>query len=282
MLSVLDFDLAGRAVPIAEPETFRLGMPHMCASGVRRSWLLKEACHRHWLSIAAQVGRRPSEFRDISGARIFASVVACTLDGDAARFREDDMCQLFMVEVPSAQTGWRSQFVLTSGTKTLGVEILTSFARRNGPSNSELGAPELFERFRDERDHAAARRAGLIRRIGRHDRELAVRDEAPPHITFEINEDAHLNGVGLVYFAHIHDMIERAERNAVPEYVGTYPMRNRRAHFYGNLDVGDRLEITARARARSLSPNPSVVVHSHARRASDGQVIACAESIYAP
>lgn len=140
MPSLLDCELAGRAGPIAEPEAFRLRMPHMGASGVRRSWLLSEACHRHWLSIAAQVGRPASGFRDISGARVFASVVACTLDGDAAGFREDDVCELHMSEVPSAQNGWRSLFALLSGTRTLAAKILTGFARRNGRSTARWHA----------------------------------------------------------------------------------------------------------------------------------------------
>ncbi|WP_203595557.1 hypothetical protein, partial [Salipiger sp. PrR003] len=91
-------------------------------------------------SIAAQVGRPASGFRDISGARVFASVVACTLDGDAAGFREDDMCELHMSEVPSAQNGWRGLFVLLSGTRTLAAKILTGFARRNGRSNARRRA----------------------------------------------------------------------------------------------------------------------------------------------
>ncbi|WP_353471433.1 hypothetical protein PVT71_08900 [Salipiger sp. H15] len=255
-------------------------MPHMGASGLRRSWLLREACHRHWLAIAEQAGVKPSELRDRSGARVMASVVACTVNGDARAFREDDECQLLMTEVPRAQNGWRSQCDLSARGKSLRVEIMTSFARRNGRSNAELGAPDLGGAFRAERDHADARRTCLIRTLGHHDRARAAQDDAPPHLSFEIQEDTHLNGVGLVYFAIIHDMIEQAERNAAPEFVGRFGMRDRRAHFFGNLDVGDRLDITARASAKALSPAACVLVRSHARRASDGRVIACAESIY--
>ncbi|MBE9637367.1 LnmK family bifunctional acyltransferase/decarboxylase [Salipiger mangrovisoli] len=278
MLPTIDIETPAAAA--LSPVCFRLGMPHMSASGVRRSWVLREACHRHWLSIAAQSGVTPSDLRDLTGARVMASVVACTLKGDSAAFREDDLCQFVMTEPPSAQNGWRSQLQLRAPGKLLCAEILTSFARRNGRSNVKLGVPDLKAMFQADRGHAAARRAALLRTLGRHDRDRAQRENAPPHISFEILEDDHLNGVGLVYFASIHDMIERAERNAAPEILCRFPMRNRRAHFFGNLDVGDRLEVTARASVHSLAPNPAVTVQSHAKRASDGAVIACAESIY--
>lgn len=259
---------------------FRLGMPHMSATGVRHSWLLRQATHRHWAQIAAQVGVNPSEFRDKKGARVLASVVACTLNGDADAFREDDLCELTTTERPSAANGWRSQLDLTSHGKSIRAEILTSFAKRDGPSNTALVTAELEDTFLTHRDHQDARRTGLIRRLGNGDRARAVKDSAPPHMSFEICQATHVNGVGLVYFANIHDMIARVESNAIPQLVKAYPMRNRRVHFFGNLDVGDTLELTSRASVQSFSPSASVVVQSSARRASDGVVIACSESTY--
>ncbi|SDF97237.1 LnmK family bifunctional acyltransferase/decarboxylase [Alloyangia pacifica] len=280
MFRTLNVETSAVAAPPPAQVSIRLGMPHMSATGVHRSWVLREACHRHWLSIAAEAGVTPSELRDLTGARVMPSVVACTLKGDAGAFHEDDICTFVQTEAPTARNGWCSRSDLRGPDGALSTEILTSFARRNGRSNAKLGTPELETMYKANHGHDAARRAAILRTLGRHDRDRALRDDGPPHMSFEIHEDTHLNGVGLVYFANIHDMIERAERNAAPEIPGRYPMQNRRVHFFGNLDVGDRLEICARASVQRISPDATVAIQSHARRASDGAVIASAESIY--
>ncbi|MEM8732280.1 MAG: LnmK family bifunctional acyltransferase/decarboxylase [Pseudomonadota bacterium] len=276
----MKFQDVDKAFAAHHTDQFRLGMPHMSAKGVRQSWLLREACHRHWTSIAMQMGVNPSEFRDKSGARVLASVVACSTRGDANSFREDDLCTLYMVERPTAKNGWRSQLDLRAEGKSLIAEIVTSFARRNGQKNATIEAADLEDCFDVDRTAETARRASLMRTLGKRDRDRAAADTSPPHLSFDIDADAHLNGVGLVYFASIHDMVARAETNAVPELVAAYPMRNRRLHFFGNIDAGDTLGFVVRASVQAFSPTPSVVVQSHARRASDGVVIACGESIY--
>ncbi len=265
-----------------EDRPFRLGMPHMSATGVSRSWLLREATHRHWALIASQVGVNPSDLCDETGARVLASVVACTLNGDADAFNEDDTCEFMTTEYPSVSNGWRSQLDLISAGKSIRVEILTSFAKRNGASNTRLAPAELGAEFLASWEQEDARRTKLIRMLGSRDRARAAQDTAPPHMTFEICPEGHLNGVGLVYFASIHDMVARSERNAIPDLVHAYPMRNRRVHYFGNLDAGDALDLTSSASVQAFSPNASVVVQTHGRRRSDGSVIVCAESIYGP
>lgn len=151
-----------------------------------------------------------------------------------------------------------------------------------GASNRDLEAAALDAGFRTDRDAPEARRSGVIRRLGKAARVIASHDLDPPHEVVEIDPTKHINGVGLVYFAEIHDMIAGAERRAVPDLVKVWPLQDRRVHYFGNLDADDRLEITSRASAQALSPDACVVVKTHAKRASDGVVIATAESIFAP
>ena len=80
------------SLPAFRSDPFRLGMPHLGPDGVHFGWLLREACHIHWGCIADSMKIAPSAFFDRSGARVLPSVVACTLNGEASRFREDDMC----------------------------------------------------------------------------------------------------------------------------------------------------------------------------------------------
>ena len=76
------------------------------------------------------------------------------------------------------------------------------------------------------------------------DRKRAEADTASPHRVLTIERDVHLKGLGLVYFANIHDMIADAEQNATPNMVKVWLVRNRRVNFFGSLDVGDHIEIT--------------------------------------
>lgn len=266
--------------PVFEKPVFRLGMPHMNARGVSCEWLLREACHLHWEAIASEFGVHPREFHDKSGARVLPTVVACTVDGDAEQFQEGDLCKITLVEKPSAENGWRSQVDLGAEKKALRVEILTSFARRNGSSNRALENAEIEAALVPSRDGDAAKRTNMIRLLGRNDRAKAEAETSPPHMTIPIDRDEHLNGVGLVYFAEIHRLITKAERNAIPDLVMTWPMRNRRVHYFGNLDAGDCLELTTKTSVQAFSPAASVVVKTFAKRGSDGAIVACAEAVY--
>jgi len=250
----------------------------MAADGACRGWLLREACHIHWAQIAAQIGAHPTEFRDRSGARVLPSVVACTVKGDARAFAEDALCRLHLFEVPTAGNGWRSELALMSADGAmLRAEIVTRFARRSGASNVDLVDADLEDRFRTPGNGGAAARSDLIRRLGQADRAVAEADGDLPFRIVPIERDMHMDGVGLVYFAEIHDMIAGCERGVLPVHAGAWPMQDRRVHFFGNLDAGDRLRINARIEAQETT---SAIVRCFVRRASDEAVIATAESIY--
>ena len=119
-----------------------------------------------------------------------------------------------------------------------------------------------------------------FRMLGTGARKWAQTRDQPPHFTVNVNKEQHINGVGLVYFASIHEMIVRAERNIVPELVDKWPVRDRRVHYYANTDIGDTLEFSSLASVKAYSPSGSVLVQTFAKRGSDQRVIACAEAIY--
>ncbi len=265
-------------VPSSALSPFRLGMPHMSAKGACRGWLLREACHIHWNRIAGQIGAFPTEFRDRSGARVLPSVVGCTVRGDARKFAEDDLCRFRLFELPTAANGWRSELALMSAKGAmLRTEIITAFMRRKGSSNRDLTDADLEEQFQPSRDTSDASRSDLIRRLGHADRLIARADGEMPFRAVPIDRDIHINGVGLVSFADIHDLIAQCERGVLPVHAKALPMQDRRVHFFGNLDSGDRLEINSRTESEEST---SAIARSFARRASDGEVIATAESIY--
>ena len=261
------------------PLEIRIGMPHLSAAGLSLEWLLKEACHLHWNRIASGWSAHPSEIRDLDGQRILPSVVACTVNGDPHAFVEDDVCHLMQVVEPTVDNGWRSQADLVTRGKAVRVEIVTSFARRNGPSNRFLESANVEEALIPYYDDKGSKRADVLRLMGRADRVEANSSTSPPHLNTKI-EQRHLNGVGLVYFAEIHRMITASELNVTPDLVRAWPMRNRRVHFFANLDEGDTLELTSTTEVQAFTSATAVFVRTFAKRRSDQALVATAEAIF--
>lgn len=254
---------------------FRLGMPHLNGTGVSLTWLLKECAHRHWWSLSGWLGQRPGDLRDLTGARIMASVVAATVQGNGEGFSEDDLARIDTEIAPRPASGWRGVFSLKSASGArMVVELITSFARREGSSNTALAAAALPAELRAARSGSGASRANVLRRNGRSLRAAPWSTEDPCHASVEIFGPTHFNGVGLTYFANFSDMFERAEHASIPPLKPRLPVVAREIHYFGNIDEGDVLDISSRATAKGIAPKPLIEVLSAARRRSDNSVIA--------
>ncbi len=258
---------------------FRLGMPHLDGTGLALNWLMRECCHRHWWAIAETIGTTPSGLRDIAGDRVMASVVSAKLQGSGTAFAEDDIATLGLVCAPSAANGWRSETIFRSESgAAMTVELLTAFAKRSGKSNTGLAAGDMPEALRPPRADPAGRRARILRARGRAERAAAEELEEPPHMSFPIVGRAQFNGVGLTYFANFNDFFDHAEAAAMPPALDGMPSIDREIHYFANIDAGDTLEIHTRISAAGIHPVPVVECISHARRRSDGAVIAAART----
>lgn len=273
--------------PIPHPQIlpseapFRLGMPHLDAGGVSTTWLMKEAGHLHWLAVADALGLEPTQWVDSQGRRCFASVVAATVTGDLTAFEEDTICQFRMVNRPVAGNRWLSQTDLEAlGGKRICIEIMTSFATLDGPSNTQLVKAEMPGRVTTDQALPNARRAQILHNLGKVERARALEVQVPPHLSIPISRTEHLNGVGLVYFAQFQTFFAAAEENAIPLMPHGFQLVARRVHYYGNLDPGDVLDTVTEITANAHNLSSWLLAFTHARRKSDGRVIAACESSY--
>lgn len=263
------------------PFTFRLGMPHLGPAGLSIPWALKQACHGHWWQLADRFDISPSGMRNRDGKRAFASVVACTMNGQYEGFHEDALCRVEIVESPRPENGWLSQtdFEADNGAR-FRVELVTAFAFRDGLTNRNLLPAEIDGIPAAARGTDDARRADVIRRLGCSDRAGARQNAPDPTLQIGISRTSHFNGVGLVYFAWFPNFFMEAETRLLPQLDLAFELTNRRVHYFGNIDAGDCLEISVNKSVHSLSSSARLVIRSSARRRSDGEVIAVSESIY--
>lgn len=267
------------AVVDEELGAFRLGMPHLGHAGLSLNWLLRACCHRHWWSIAARLGRPPSELIDMRGERMLPSVVAVTVRGSLDRFREDDVVSFDRAVAPSRETGWRSYWCLISSSgATAEVELVTRFAKRSGPSNKDLAAAEVPHELLPYFDGEQAQRTAILKARGRTEKAAAPEPGAPLH-SFAVRADTHYNGVGLMYFANFVEPFDQAEHLSLPGGIGGREIVSREIHYYGNVDTDDHLDLDCIPLVTGIAPNPEVKLTSFARRRSDDKIVAVCISV---
>ena len=260
---------------------FRIGMPHLDGRGLSMSWLLREAGHRHWCAVAEHVGQSANGIHDLDGNKVLAGVLAVVTTGRADAFREDDVAELKLVRRPTPLNGWRSVTELRStGGAVVSVELVTGFAIRAGTSNHALAPARMRDDLVAERGTMTSGRTDELRRKGSLGRRETRTDGTPPILSVRISPRLHFNGMGLVCFAGLHDHFVSVEE-ILPEAVSPHaPAARRRIHHFGNLDAGEMLDVSTRHDHRLSAGRPSLVVTSHARRRTDGAVVAVCESVY--
>ncbi len=283
------FTVAPPHVSAAEPNLcdprdapwFMIGMPHMDGQGLSLGWLLREAGHQHWWSVAEYTSGHPNGVRDVHGNRALPGIVAAAVSGRADQFSENDVVELKLTQRPSPLNGWRSvtEVRSTSGA-VLSVELVTTFATRAGPSNRMLQPAKMAREFLPERGTLTARRTDQIRRMGSLARREALEDRTDPVLSVRIAPQLHFNGMGLACFAGMHDLFVTAETGLVLTMPNTTQVVTRRIHYFGNLDAGDMLDVATRQEGRLAEGKSCLVLTSHARRRTDGFVVAVCESVY--
>lgn len=260
---------------------FMIGMPHLDGQGLSLSWLLREAGHLHWSSALEYAGRNTSDLKDVSGKPALPGVLALVVTGRTDAFKQDDVVELRLAQRPSALNGWRSITELRATTGTsLTVELVTCFAVRGGTSNHSLEHAMMAPELVTERGTMTSRRTDQIRRMGSAARRAAEADIGGAGLSVQISPHLHLNGLGLACFAVVHDLFIAAEGNASVVLPTGAHFDHRRVHYFGNLDEGDRLDISTKCESRPFEGGTCLSIVSYAKRRADGLVVAVCESVY--
>lgn len=264
------------ALPHAK--TLVLGMPHLNASGLCANWLLRECAHLHWHAIARSGPGHPTGLRDRSGARCLASIVSAVIAGPLDAFHEDASARIVQDEAPAAANGWRSASRVTSGGTEVSVEIVSAFARRGGPSNTQLERADMPDHMCSARGVGLRARSRMLRSRSRSFR-IASQDGPAPLVSAPVGA-CDLNGVGLLYFANFLRFFAMAEDVALQGPWTLPGVTRREVHWFGNADAGETLEVTAEPAVMRTDPASSINCFSSVRRRSDNALIAACETIW--
>lgn len=284
---LLDWVLGGgaqawpRGRPAVEEDApFFLGMPHLGADGLSVSWLLRECGHVHWRAVAEITGVEPGQLTDRFGNRAFASVVSCRVEGRPEAFGEEDRVRFVPVLRPAPETGWRSRTALVaeSGAR-IDVELVTLFARRERAGSARLVRAEMDPALLADDTGPKSARARLMRGEARAAHGAAQADAAPAHLSIPISSALHYNAVLLCYYANLSIYFQECEGLVLAQGAQTLPLLRMRIDCFGSLDDEEMLDLVSVPSVAAIAPTPRVVIRSHARRRSDGAVVATCETV---
>lgn len=225
------------------------GMPQLGHGGLSEHWLLKECGDAHWQALAQAAGLAQPDFRDAAGARAYAAFTMLRIVG-AELQRVGEHARL-EIATHCSQAGRAQQYGLhelrSNGVRRARVEMLSAFVRREraGSNRSIVRAllpPLPAEPALQDRAQALAERARALRAAQWEPRHGLSPARRRPLRSWRCRPCPELdfNGANLLYFASFQALVERAEW----DWFGrTPPLADREMAFYGNLDVGESVEV---------------------------------------
>lgn len=263
-----------------------LGMPHLSPAGIAETWLLKELGHRHWWLLADAAGMSAPDFRDETGAPIYAafcavSLTGCSFDG----IGENDTLAIRSEIARISRSQVASRHSLTVADRPVGtVEMVSAFVKRgpSGGNHAALRVPvDRLPPIDTDVGRALAATASALRG-GR----------LPDHLGFDLSASAALgafafepcpsqdfNGAGFLYFASFIAFVDRAEW-LHDRALGSQATTVRRdTFFYGNIDPGESIRVVLLDLRREA--DGAFRHHCRIERSTDGAVLADVFSVKA-
>ncbi|MFC7051132.1 Pnap_2097 family protein [Hansschlegelia quercus] len=255
---------------------FLLGMPELCLGGLSETWLLKECGGLHWRLIADLAGKDRPEFRDETGAKVYAAFCAASAEGLRLNvFEEHDRLEIVSELAQASRPRIASRHVLMKNGAAMGaVELLSTFVRREQAGRNRSIARVTLPEIPDAAQGADL----LVLRLA-----AKLRGDWKTHLGFERAEGLHgpsaifrpcpsqdFNGAGLLYCASYQAFADRAEWELL-DVAPTMATRSRDVAFHGNIEPGERIRLTV----RGLRSGAETVAHWMAvEGAKDGRPLA--------
>lgn len=241
--------------------TFVPALPQLDIHTLSEDWALAASLEAHWIILARSMGKKPSEWIDSQGDRMYGAVIWLATKFDLAdTIREDDLvtarCDIQSVRKPHALSVTRYS---VDGKVKAEVSLLTSFIKR-----TERGSNKKFAKTRElwtEDDFADALVDDLLERHHQMKDEPECEQVA---LRTEVNRIRDFNTADFLYFKNFVRFAKAAEW----AYGRSKPTRlnaERECFFYGNVSDGDVVE----TRVREDEPGHLIGAH----HAPDGRRI---------
>jgi probable biosynthetic protein (TIGR04099 family) len=230
-------------------------MPQLEAAGLSQNWLLKECGHHHWRALANLLGLDGPDFRDPDGSTVYASFLLVKLEKLQLDAIGNDQAFNLRCEIePLSSNRFLSTHQLEHNGMSCGKLIMVSTLVRHQDPNDNLtltAAKLAFE--------------GVSRPVQEHWLHLIndsrnLRKDIPPcnwdcvhqsentlpEFVYSPTPSIDFNGAGLLYFANFQAIVEQAEWFWACNDE-QWPIRERQLSYYGNLNIGDHIQVVCRS-----------------------------------
>jgi probable biosynthetic protein (TIGR04098 family) len=275
-------------------------MPHTQAGGMSEVALLAQVGDLRWIDLGAATGVPASSQRDAEGHAVYASFYfveigglpeeglgmlgpddqvevvntlerfgRSMLDGRHFLYRAGTLPDELPVDLPPAPWVRLSNVLVREGRGTDDLRITVPVNARVEDVPASAEEPDSYRLIKEARTRG---------RFGDPPADATPLWEGTRTVTYRINADRDINGVGLVYFANYVAFMDYAERCALEESGAFTPQAldarrtcTRQIGFYGNALRHDVLLVDVEA---MMLPGHRLLLHHRIRRQGDGRLIA--------
>ncbi|WP_049768145.1 Pnap_2097 family protein [Methylocella silvestris] len=259
-------------------DVVRLGMPHLSLGGLSETWLLKELGDRHWMLLAKLAGREIPDFRDESGARVYAAFAAVSIrEASLASFVEHDelVIESEITRISGAQ--FASLHRLSRRGRPAGViELVSVFVKRRVAGRNRSIMRTALDCFPPPEaagpSFTAAATAARIR-AGAFEQHFGFsRSDSREIGRLLINPcpSQDFNGADFLYFTSFQSFVDRTEWELLAPERGL-STQARDIVYRGNIEPGDKIVVMLSA----IRQGEGTLAHwSQITRDSDGAHLA--------
>jgi probable biosynthetic protein (TIGR04098 family) len=230
--------MSGRRVQHRTTRTLLAELPLLDAVTLSEEWALAAALAAHWRLLARQLGRKPSDWFDEKGDRMYAAVLWVKTRFDLARpVREDDR-----IAMTTAITALRKPHALSEttfvvdGTERAQISALTCFVKR-----SHAGSNRKLSKVRNvwvTPDQDGARIEDVL---DRHHQFKALEAPAAAVEPYCVNRARDFNAADLFYFRNYVRIAKATEWHHSAGQ--SQESMTRECWFFGNVDDAQRLSV---------------------------------------
>lgn len=229
------------------------GMPQLAYAGLSENWLLKECGHKHWMGLADLSGMQQPDFHDENGNKSYAAFTAIRIS--SAKLNSVKENQQFTVASQVSRAGQARHFsmhdVKSQNGNVANIQMLSTFVfRREAGNNQSVTRASFVNLSQSEPATEASTLMQQCKKFRKNDwLEHMGLSHASKTIIKEIEflpcPDHDFNGANFLYFASFQAYVDRAawawSSNKSIENLPS--IVNRDLFFYGNINVGDSLQI---------------------------------------
>ena len=229
--------------------TVTLGLPQLDVYTLSEDWALAAALEQVWILLAHSMGRKPSDWIDAKGDRMYGAVMALeTLFDLDDPFREDDEVtvetELLSIRKPHA---WGEIRFSTAGKVKGSVRLLTSFIKR-----SQAGSNKRFSKVRDIWTADDFNGDIVDELLIKHHEAKAIACDGNPSLDYEVNRIQDFNTADFLYFKNfvrISKAAEWRENRANPTRLNSH----RSCYYFGNVEDGETICASVERRGDDLT-----------------------------